>query len=36
MLDPLTPAQVADLSTLLAKMSDPLEADGRDGEPGDA
>ena len=33
-LDPLTPAEVAQLSTLLAKIVDPLEADGREESSG--
>ena len=35
-LDPLTRDEVAQLSTLLAKIVDPLEAEGRHEEPGDA
>jgi len=35
-LDPLTSAEVAQLSSLLGKIVGPLEADGRDDEPGSA
>ena len=35
-LDPLTPDEVAQLSTLLAKIVDPLEADGREVPSGTA
>ena len=35
-LDPLTSDEVTQLSTLLAKIVDPLEADGRDDEPSSA
>ena len=35
-LNPLTPAEVAQLSALLAKIVDPLDADGRDTPSGSA